>query len=234
MRFLLPVVFILAAEGLSQIPPEKDSLPDLKVGERIEVVLWTRFAFRGTLIPTREFRGGILQDVNPVQAKMITLDVTHEFADLAEGTISFDKRDIKLIRRVRVLDDAAIRIMLDAKQEKSAERLRADAERKISLEKEAQEPATLETPRKEGDVPKNPPDAGTEANPFQRGMDLLKKFPPEDGWGDDKYAALQAKKLKVAVNKMPLTAHEREFMENIDLWRKAKADVDKLKEETPK
>lgn len=56
-----------------------------------------------------------------------------------------------------------------------------------------------------------------------RGKDLLRKFPPEAGWGQEKFDELQKKN--------ELAGDEKEFIEGFPVWKKVKSLIDSVKEE---
>lgn len=56
-----------------------------------------------------------------------------------------------------------------------------------------------------------------------RGKELLKKFPPDAGWGQEKFDELK--------KKPDLTAEEKEFVDGFPIWKKVKDLIDKVKKE---
>lgn len=59
-------------------------------------------------------------------------------------------------------------------------------------------------------------------------LELLKRFPPKDGWGEARYKKL---KNRFIVMGIPLTADEQEFVDKIADWRKALMEYEALEKE---
>lgn len=59
-------------------------------------------------------------------------------------------------------------------------------------------------------------------------LELLKRFPPKDGWGEARYKKLKDRFIVMGI---PLAADEQEFVDKIDDWRKALAEYEALEKE---
>jgi len=146
------------------------------------------------------------------QIEEITLDVSLEYPGL-NGTLSIPRKEIKEIRKLQNLDPATMKRIQEeiarikqqaAADEASRRAFEADRER---LAKKAREDAekldkASDQAKKKGQA------AAKDWEDIQKGLDLLKKFPPGQ-YGPDTAKQVADK----AVRKQPVTPAETEFLD---------------------
>ncbi len=149
-------------------------------------------------------------EVKAIRPEQLILDISYEDT-LAKGTIGVVRTEITAIEVLESFDEDRKRKILDEKEQQmkeywkqaELERLRAIKETEITST-EASEPSG---PRSE---PEKSP-AKTEIDDTA----LLKRFPPESGWGEKKYQELTQK------DAWKFTPLETEFLENYARWKGA-------------
>lgn len=212
LSFLL-LALLGAAQETPAVASSPDSLKDLRVGDRIEVTLKNESVIRGTI--------DFLTDTH------LGVDISLEAVNL-NGILTLKVADVETAAKLRKIsrDDAEKMLAL---KKADAERLAAESRRqeeelkkRAEAEVKAQEDELLKTLKVEE---KSKADEVMEKMArLSEGLALLKKFPPDAGWGDEKLAALKAQFLKT---KVPLAEDERNFVNNFSLWKEAKAYVEK-------
>jgi hypothetical protein len=173
---------------------------DLAPGDRIEITFHSGATLAGTVTapPPRSDPGAV------------TLDVTWEYPGL-NGTMTVAKKEIRSIRRLRVLDD------------KTKQQL-AEMKKRIA-EDPAQAPAPKPAPAPEPPPKPEPvPDdqAKKEAEELQRAREFYATFPAPD-WSEERRNAIRLKKFRGQVP----TPAEREFEAGFELWKKGRGASEK-------
>jgi len=156
------------------------------------------------------------------QLSEITLDVSLEYPGL-NGTLSIPRKEIKEIRKLQNLDKATMdrinaeiaRIRQQSAADESARRT-AETERDAASKKAREEAEKLD--KSATDIKNKGAAAVKDLEDLQKGLDLLKKFPPGQ-YGPDTAKTVADK----AIQKLPVTPLEREFLdpETQKLWNKA-------------
>jgi hypothetical protein len=214
---LLILPFLVSAAGA-----QDDLWKQLAKGDRVSVTFRSGNSIQGQLAskPADPRTPPGAEDY--ATASEITLDVSLEYPGL-NGTLTIPKKEIKEIRKLQNLDaatekrikeeierirkqsaaDEASRQALEADREKSAKKAREDAEKIDRTSAEA---------KNKGQA------AVKDLEDVQKGLDLLKRFPP------DKFGPQTAKDVAdKSLLKIPVTPDEREFLdpEVQRLWNKA-------------
>lgn len=156
------------------------------------------------------------------QMSEITLDVSLEYPGL-NGTLSIPRKEIKEIRKLQNLDKATMdrinaeiaRIRQQSAADEAARRT-AESERDAASKKAREAAEKLD--KTSSEVKTKGAAAVKDLEDIQKGLDLLKKFPPGQ-YGPETAKAVADK----AIQKLPVTPMEREFLEpeTQRLWNKA-------------
>jgi len=156
------------------------------------------------------------------QMTEITLDVSLEYPGL-NGTLSIPRKEIKEIRKLQNIDKATMdrinaeiaRIRQQASADEAARRASEDerdaASKKARADAEKIDKSTTDLKNKGAAAVKDLDD-------IQKGLELLKKYPP------GQFGPVTAKAVAdKAMQKLPITPLEREFLdpETQRLWNKA-------------
>lgn len=245
MKYTLLIAPLLAATALGQAD---EVYKTLGLGDRVQITFRSGGTITGQLVrnpvgqpqkpaPKAGETAAPEAGIDYAKQPSLTVDMSWEYPGL-EGSMTVNKKEIKDIRKLQSLDKetmdrlmkqrAEIRKALErqnddnkAKSAKTAkegeeERLRLEAEKKKELELKGTADSDLERLKRAGE-----------------GLKLLKKFPPEAGWGPDKLKEITQKtQRKNAV----VTPEESEFVLNYQLWSEAKTAMDaatKKKENSP-
>jgi len=225
VRWLALCAAVLLLPSLAGAAPVAEGpFQGVRRGDRVRMVLKSKCPFSGV--------------VRAVSADTVTLDLRWEERGV-EGTMSFAA---DLVRKVEVLAawdlaeleerrSGRMKRLQEAEEDLrrvAAEResvRRADEER---ASKSAAEAAKASTPAKA------PATAGAmTAEETEKGLALLKEFPPTEGWGTAKDKKLDWLSIKFAALGAALTPAEQRFVENYDLWLKAKQAVEATLPEAP-
>jgi hypothetical protein len=156
------------------------------------------------------------------QLSEITLDVSLEYPGL-NGTLSVPRKEIKEIRKLQNMDKATLE-RINAEIGRIRQQAAADeaARRASEIDKEAavkKARADLEKlDKNSADLKTKGAAALKDLEDIQKGLELLKKFPPGQ-FGPDTAKAVADKALR----KQPITPAESEFLdpETQRLWNKA-------------
>ena len=168
-----------------------------------------------------QIRGGEGSKVDYTKETHLTIDMSLEYPGL-NGTMTLAKRDIKEIRQLQKLDPATEQRLRDEKA-KIRKDLEAQNEfrRKSEAERDAKAREAIEASEKEE---KEKATANNElkaavdkAERVQKGLELLKRFPPP-AWGQDKLKEIANKSLI----RLPVTEDELMFTQVYDQWLEAK------------
>ncbi len=207
MLGVLSVLLLLPASARAQAEP-RDLFQGLNKGTRCEVETKEGAVFRGFVLY-----------IDPSRRR-VKLDVSLE-NHLLEGAMTFDRVNLKRVTPMRSLTEEERHHLLDEREVRqkavAAELDRIEKERAAAAaaEKKAAEEAQA------ADTAEEDPEAGgPEAAQLKSGLDLLKKFPPKEGWGEERYQWLQIKSPTIGA---VLTPEEEEFVNGYESWKKALA-----------
>jgi hypothetical protein len=219
MKYSLLLLPLLVSTASAQ----EDIWKTLTKGDRVQVTFRSGNMIQGQLAakPT-DPRIPETTTTDYSQVEEITLDVSLEYPGL-NGTLSIPRKEIKEIRKLQNLDPATMKRIQEEiariKQQAAADdaaRRAAEADRD-RLAKKAREDAE-KVDKSSGDLKKKGQAAVKEMEDLQKGMDLLKKFPPGQ-YGPDTAKQVADKALR----KQPVTPAETEFLdpETQRLWNMA-------------
>jgi hypothetical protein len=168
-----------------------------------------------------KFRAGAEGDgIDYSRENSITIDLSLEYPGL-DGTMSVPKSEIRNLRKLQNLDEATLKRLTEEKKRVKDEMLKEELQRRQEESGRAQradaEASAEAKARADAEAAKNELKAAVDkADRIQKGMALLKKFPPPT-WGPEKVAEIARK----AQLRIPVTPEEREFSENVQLWGEA-------------
>jgi hypothetical protein len=215
------LVLALAGTAAAQDPP-RDPLKDIKVGDRVELILKNGFSIQGQLI-------ALDPKVTEVEKmKVIVLDIGYEYPEL-KGHVGVERVHVKSSRKLARLELKDLEIREKARQE-ALKRMETEdmsrrarmAERDIEIEKERKEAEKKEKAEKMKGLGA---DLQAKAELLKKGAEFYAKFPPSAGWGQEKAKEITQK----AFTHVPVTADEREFMGGIELWMSYRNYVEEQK-----
>lgn len=175
----------------------------------------------------RTFKGVVVEH----NSMFITLDMTPANYGL-NGTMAIALILIKVIKKIHKIDDKTLAEILKKRIKikdaiKQAEILRLK-------EREDEEKAREEVRKKKEKEKEKAKQAEKEENladeiaKLNEGFALLKEFKPEEGWGDIRLAEIHNKQ---AILRVDLSPSEKKFVQNYDLWKKAKEYKEKKLQE---
>jgi len=215
------LVLALAGTAAAQDPP-RDPLKDIKVGDRVELILKNGFSIQGQLI-------SLDPKVTEVEKmKVIVLDIGYEYPEL-KGHVGVERVHVKSSRKLARLELKDLENREKARQE-ALKRMETEdmarrarmAERDIEIEKERKEAEKKEKAEKMKGLGK---DLEAKAEMLKKGAELHAKFPESGGWGVEKAKAIGVK----TITHVPASTEEREFLENFETWVKYKSYLEEQK-----
>jgi hypothetical protein len=208
LAVLLALVFVPSAAA--QDAP-RDPFKDFRVGDRVEVQLRNGFTITGQIL-SNDPKVTTLEKM-----QVIILDIGWEYPEL-RGHVGVERIHTKSVKKLPKLSadelearDKARQAALRRMEEEDAARRSRMVERELEAEKarrEAEKKEKLEKSKGLG------ADLEAKAGMLKKGAELFAKFPPSEGWGQDKIKAISMK----AVARVPTTNDEREFAENFTVW----------------
>lgn len=220
MRKPLPALFLasLLSSGLAlsvasaPVGPRHDPFKGVQQGDRVRVFLRTKAQFTG-----------VARKVSPEE---LTIDLKLEEKGI-EGTMGFRADLVARVEPLKSWDQKE-------KEKREAERVRrlqeaAEELKRAAMEREkavkadeeaAKQSAEAAAAGEEGGEARD--SAAPSAEDLQKGIELLKEFPPKEGWGTAPDKTVDWLKTKVAVVGAALTASEQRFVDQYELWLKAK------------
>lgn len=236
MKYALLILPLLASVATAQ----DDVWKQLSKGDRVQITFRSGNAISGSLTnkpaDPRVQQGAL--DLSTLSE--ITLDVSLEYPGL-NGTLSIPKQEIKEIRKLQNIDpetEKRIRAEIARIQAQSAEddkaRRALEDERDAKAKKDREDAAKLD--KAAADAKNKGAGMVKEMEEIEKGLQLLKRFPP------DKFGPQTAKEVAdKSLLKIPVTPDEREFLdpETQRLWNKAlqyqkEQDSNKEKKSEPK
>lgn len=214
----MSIQLLIAAALLLQDKPETGVFDNLPLGKHVLV----------TLKNTNTFAGIVSQVTGPKDkpATHLTLDISYDFPGI-DGWITFKSMNVKSVTILPDLTDEAARARLEEKIKAVEDRKKSEAERlDAEKEKEDRDKAAAEAAAKEEAMktPVTPDAVKKESEDLTKGMELYKKYPPEQGWGEKKFFEIT---LKAQNDKSSLTPDEKEFFGTYMYWEIADAYMKK-------
>jgi len=218
MKYALMILPFLASAAGAQ----DDIWKQLQRGDRVSITFRSGNAISGQLASKTADPRTPPAAEDYATATQITLDVSLEYPGL-NGTLTIPKKEMKDIRKLQSMDAATekrireeiARIQkqtaADEASRQSTEADRQKAARKAKADAEKLDQASLDAKNKGQAAVKDLED-------IQKGLDLLKRFPP------DKFGPQTAKEVAdKSLLKIPVTPDEREFLDpDVQrLWNKA-------------
>ncbi|MBI5359231.1 MAG: hypothetical protein HZA48_01455 [Planctomycetes bacterium] len=225
------------------VSPATDIFAGIQPGDDLQITLKNKNIFKGT--------------VEDISDSSIKIDISN-FDEKMTGFIVLNKSQIKKIKQLKALTEKDIE-SIESKRTLFKEKYSGNlpvvsAKKDNTADESAKDSKTL--------LEKFPPDKGwgkekyndllqlaegkltDEEKEFlekyedwvlekkqaedKKSDDLLKKFPPDKGWGQDKYDSLS---LQFATVGTSLTGEEQEFVDKFENWKKAKETADSSKVE---
>lgn len=218
MNYALLLLALLASPASAQ----DDVWKTLAKGDRVSITFRSGNQISGQLTAKPADPRLPQESLDFSQASEITIDVSLEYPGL-NGTLSIPRKEIKEIRKLANLDSATMKRIQDEiariKQQAAADDAarRASEADKDRAAKKAREDA--EKIDKDVDAAKNKGQAAVkDLEDIQKGLELLKRFPPGQ-YGPETAKAVADKALR----KQPVTPAETEFLDTEvqRLWNKA-------------
>ncbi|HVR83776.1 MAG TPA: hypothetical protein VMU54_05645 [Planctomycetota bacterium] len=218
MRYSLLLLPFLVSTAVAQ----DDIWKSLSKGDRVSITFRSGNAIQGQLTGKPADPRIPEGPLDFSQLSEITIDVSLEYPGL-NGTLSIPRKEIKEIRKLQNLDKATMD-RINAEIARIRQQAAADevARRALENEKDAALKKSRADAEKLDKSSKDLKDKGAAAvkdlEDLQKGLDLLKRFPPGQ-YGPDTAKTVADKALR----KQPITADERDFLdqETQRLWNKA-------------
>jgi len=237
MRYTLLIFPFLAAAAWGQAD---DVYKSLAKGDRVQVTFRSGGTITGMLVASpighapkaapREGEPVPEETIDYAKQTSLTVDLSWEYPGL-DGTMTLLKKEIKEIRKLQGLDKETMDRLRKQKAQIQKDLEKQNQQRVAESKKKEQE--TLAASSAVGERAKTEQDAAATAAEdaknqklAEEGLKLLKKFPPDAGWGPDKFKEIGQKSR---VKLLPITPDETEFMQNYPLWSRAKEAMDKVK-----
>lgn len=205
MRTMMLSLAILPALAFAA-SAQDTSWSDLAVGDRVEVV----FRSGSTLVGTLVAPDPKVKTVDYAAESALTLDVTWEYPGL-NGTMTVPKKDIKSLRKLRVLDEKSRQRIAEMKA-----KIAADNAAAANAPKPAPPAVKPETPAEPAPQPEDK--AAKEAEELKKALEFYARYPAPD-WGPEHKTLILQKRSRGQVP----TPAEREFEQNYELWEKGRA-----------
>jgi hypothetical protein len=207
---------------------QDDVWKSLKLGDRVQVVFRSGSMITGQLTPKPGDPRVKVTAVDYTRLDAITLDVTLEYPGL-NGTLSIPKKEIKEIRKLQNLDPATMKRLQEELRKVQEAALADELARKASEgERDQKAKAAAAAGQKESEATAGASAQGGEivkqAERLKQGLELLARFPPPE-WGEHRISEITGKALR----KQPISVLEKEFADNIGLWKDAFSYQEKQK-----
>lgn len=237
MKYTLLVFPFLAAAAWGQA---EDVYKTLSKGDRVQITFRSGGTITGMLVanPLGQVPKGAPKEGDPAaddtidytKQTSLTVDLSWEYPGL-DGTMTLFKKEIKEVRKLQSLDRETMDRLRKQKAQIQKDLEKQNQQRVAESKKKEQE--SLAASSQQSDRAKTDADAATTAAEeaknlklAEEGLKLLKRFPPESGWGPDKFKEIgQKSRIKL----LPITPDETDFMQNYPLWSRAKEAMDKAK-----
>lgn len=242
MKYILLALPFLAAPALAQ--QDDDPYKTLSLGDRVQVTFRSGGTISGQLVVNpigRAIRPAPIkpgeepaEKIDYTKESSLTIDVSWEYPGL-NGTMTIVKKEIKEVKKLQHLDKETLKRLMEQKAEVAKDLDRQNRANQADSERRTKagltERAKIDEQAKKADD--EAINQAKEAAKLKK-LEILKLFPPDQGWGPDKFKDIGAKALR----KQPLTDQENLFMQSFGAWAEAKSIQDEMqktseKKETP-
>jgi hypothetical protein len=208
MMMTLASLPLLALSAWAQDP----SWGELGLGDRIEVTFRSGNTISGSLVaPTPKTTA-----LDYSKESSLVLDVTWEYPGL-NGTMTIPKKDIRSVRKLRVMDEKTRQRLIEMKQRIAAD-LAKSAEPSAEPAKPPAEPKP-DAPKADDETRKREEKEKKEAEERKKAMDFYAKF-PSPYWGPERHIMDVQKKARGQALSPAETDFEGGYVE---LWEKGRA-----------
>lgn len=187
------------------------SWSDLALGDRVEVTFHCGNTISGTLVAS----SAKVSSLDYTKESTLVLDVTYEYPGL-NGTMTVPKKELKSVRKLRVLDEKTKRNLDEIKKKIAADNAKP-VEPKIETApvEPVVKPETPDDAAKRAAIEK----ARKEAEELKKAMEFYAKF-PSPYWGPDRHTMDNQKRARGQA----WSAAEAEFEKDYEkLWEKGRA-----------
>ena len=185
---------------------------DLALGDRIEVTFRSGNTISGSLVAPSPKTSAI----DYSKESSLILDVTWEYPGL-NGTMTISKKEIRSLRKLRVMDEKTRQRLIEMKQRIAADNAKS-AEPPAEPAKPPAEPKP-DAPKADDEARMREEKAKKEAEELKKAMDFYAKF-PTPYWGPERHTMDVQKKSRGQA----LSPAELEFESGYgDLWEKGRA-----------
>ena len=226
MKYALIVLPFLAAAAWGQ----DDIYKSLALGDRVQITFRSGGTINGNLEPNPmgrkpKAKGDTTAEppVDYTKAESHTVNLSWEYPGL-EGTMTILKKEIKEVRKLQTLDPETMERLKKQREqirkdleEQNAEKKADDDKRQAAADKEARKLA--DKAKTEEDDAVRAAEEAKQRKELEEGQKILKRFPPDAGWGSERLDEIQAKSTR---KNSVITPDEMEFMRSYQQWVKAK------------
>jgi len=210
MMMTLAFAPLLALAAAAQDVPWSD----LAVGDRIEVTFQSGNTISGTLVAATPRTTSI----DYSKESSLVLDVTWEYPGL-NGTMTVLRKEVKGLRKLRVMDEKTRRNMIEMKKKLAADNAKGAEPKADPAPIEAKVESKPEAPKTDDEKLKAQLQAKKDAEEGKKAMDFYAKF-PSPYWGPERHLMDVQKKARG----QSLSAAETEFEGGyLELWEKGRA-----------
>lgn len=232
MKYTLVLLPFLAASAWGQA---EDVYKTLSLGDRVQITFRSGGTITGQLdrnpigqIPKPKAEDAPEEAVDYSKEASLTVNLSWEYPGL-DGTMTILKKEIKDIKKLQTLDKETMERLKKQKAqiqkdlEKQNFQNKADAKRRDKEAQAAAEKLDVKA-RTDLDATALAAEEAKQAKLAEEGAKLLKKFPPEAGWGPKKLDEIQQKSIR---KNSIITPDETDFMQNYQLWIRAKDGLER-------
>lgn len=237
MKYTLLAFPFLAATAWGQA---EDVYKTLAKGDRVQITFRSGGTITGMLVANpighmpkaapKEGEPAVDDSIDYSKQNSLTVELSWEYPGL-DGTMTLLKKEIKEVRKLQSLDKETMDRLRKQKAQiqqdlEKQNRSRVAESKKKDMEAAAAGAAYTQKTKSDQDAALSAADEAKNQKLAEEGLKLLKKFPPEAGWGPDKFKEISQKTQRKAA---PITLDETEFIQNYPLWNRARESMDKAK-----
>ena len=180
---------------------------DLALGDRVEITFRSGNTLGGMLVAP----DAKVKSLDYAKEPALTLDVTWEYPGL-NGTVTVLKKEIKSVRKMRVIDEKTRLSLEEMKQRIAAENAKQRPEPKVVT------PAPAPTPDAKPET-KPEDEAAAKAEELKKAMEFYAKY-PSPFWGPERHTLNVQKKARGQAWSQAETEFEQDYEK---LWEKGRA-----------
>ena len=238
MKYTMLILPFLTASAWGQA---EDVYKTLSLGDRVQITFRSGGTITGNLDinpiglkPKPKVEGAPEETIDYTKESGLTINLSWEYPGL-DGTMTILKKEIKEVKKLQTLDkDTMDRLKKQKAQihkdlEIQNAQLKADAKKREKDAHSAAEKGDIKA-KTEGDAAARAAEEAKQAKQAEEDVKLLKRFPPEAGWGPKKLDEIQQKSLR---KNSIITPDETDFMKSYQQWIRAKDSADKPKAPAP-